>query len=125
MSEISFLCKKINELRAMNYKVTDCTWPNQDELMLQYHNQEWGIPLHDERKLFEFLVLDAFQAGLSWKTILHKRENFRMVFDNFEPEKIALYTGFSTSSGRIWNFRPLYLAIYRWKNYHESSNLQC
>ena len=91
MSEISFLCKKINELRAMNYKVTDCTWPNQDELMLQYHNQEWGIPLHDERKLFEFLVLDAFQAGLSWKTILHKRENFRRVFDNFEPEKIALY----------------------------------
>ena len=75
----------------MNYKVTDCTWPNQDELMLQYHNQEWGIPLHDERKLFEFLVLDAFQAGLSWKTILHKRENFRRVFDNFEPEKIALY----------------------------------
>lgn len=69
----------------------DCTWPGQDELMLHYHNEEWGVPLHDERKLFEFMVLDAFQAGLSWKTILHRRENFRRAFDNFEPEKVALY----------------------------------
>lgn len=60
--------------------------------MLEYHDKEWGIPLHDDQKLFEFLVLDAFQAGLSWKTILHKRENFRKAFDNFEPEVIAQYT---------------------------------
>ncbi len=75
----------------MNYKLTDCSWPGQDELMLRYHNEEWGVALHDDRKLFEFMVLDAFQAGLTWKIILHKRENFRNVFDNFEPEKVALY----------------------------------
>jgi DNA-3-methyladenine glycosylase I len=75
----------------MNYILTDCSWPGQDELMLRYHNEEWGVALHDDRKLFEFMVLDAFQAGLTWKIILHKRENFRRAFDNFEPEKVALY----------------------------------
>jgi len=59
--------------------------------MITYHDEEWGVPVHDDRKLFEFMVLDAFQAGLSWKTILHKRENFRKAFDNFEPEVIANY----------------------------------
>jgi DNA-3-methyladenine glycosylase I len=75
-----------------NTAIGACTWPGNDELMLAYHNHEWGVPLHDDAKLFEFLVLDAFQAGLSWKTILHKRENFRRAFDNFEAEKIAVYT---------------------------------
>ena len=75
----------------MDYKLTNCNWPGQDELMLRYHNEEWGVPLHDDRKLFEFMVLDAFQAGLTWKIVLHKRENFRRLFDNFEPEKVALY----------------------------------
>jgi DNA-3-methyladenine glycosylase I len=75
-----------------NTTIGACTWPGNDELMLAYHNLEWGVPLHDDQKLFEFLVLDAFQAGLSWKTILHKRENFRRAFDNFEAEKISLYT---------------------------------
>jgi len=60
--------------------------------MIEYHDTEWGVPLHDDRKLFEFMVLDAFQAGLSWKTILHKRENFRKAFDNFDPEVIAGYS---------------------------------
>ncbi len=60
--------------------------------MMAYHDQEWGVPLHDDRKLFEFLVLDAFQAGLSWSTILKKRENFRRAFDDFDPAKIARYT---------------------------------
>ena len=69
----------------------DCSWPVNDELMLAYHDNEWGVPLHDERKLFEFMVLDAFQAGLSWKIVLYKRENFRRAFDNFEVSKIALY----------------------------------
>jgi DNA-3-methyladenine glycosylase I len=59
--------------------------------MIAYHDTEWGLPLHDDRKLFEFLVLDAFQAGLSWSTILNKRENFRKAFDNFDPVKIARY----------------------------------
>ncbi len=69
-----------------------CEWPGTDDLMIAYHDREWGVPLHDDRKLFEFLVLDGFQAGLSWSTILKKRENFRKAFDNFEAEKIARYT---------------------------------
>ena len=68
-----------------------CPWPGADALMLRYHDEEWGVPLHDDRKLFEFLVLDAFQAGLSWSCVLHKRENFRAAFDNFDPVKIAAY----------------------------------
>lgn len=71
---------------------SDCSWPGADLLMQKYHDEEWGVPLHDDRKLFEFIVLDGFQAGLSWRTILHKRENFRKAFDNFDVEKIALYT---------------------------------
>ncbi|HNQ12961.1 MAG TPA: DNA-3-methyladenine glycosylase I [Bacteroidia bacterium] len=69
-----------------------CTWPSDDPLMIEYHDQEWGKPLHDDNKLFEFLVLDAFQAGLSWKTILHKRENFRKAFDGFDALKISRYS---------------------------------
>ena len=69
----------------------DCNWPGENELMRAYHNNEWGVPLHDDRKIFEFMMLDAFQAGLSWRTILHKRENFRKAFDNFDIEKISNY----------------------------------
>lgn len=69
-----------------------CAWPGDDELMRAYHDQEWGTPLHDDGKLFEFLVLDAFQAGLSWKTILYKRAHFRKAFDGFDAKKIARYT---------------------------------
>jgi DNA-3-methyladenine glycosylase I len=68
-----------------------CSWPGDDPLMIKYHDEEWGVPLHDDRKLFEFMVLDAFQAGLSWKTILHKRENFRKAFDGFEPGLVAKF----------------------------------
>lgn len=75
----------------MNLKLTDCNWPGEDILMRAYHNDEWGKPLHDDCKIFEFMVLDAFQAGLSWRTILYKRENFRLAFDNYKVEKIALY----------------------------------
>ncbi|MBA3828223.1 MAG: DNA-3-methyladenine glycosylase I [Taibaiella sp.] len=71
--------------------ITRCAWPGEDELMQQYHDHEWGVPLHDDRKLFEFMILDAFQAGLSWKTILHKRENFRKAFSNFDVKMIAKY----------------------------------
>lgn len=70
---------------------TRCAWIA-DPLMMKYHDEEWGVPLHDDRKLFEFMVLDAFQAGLSWKTILNKRENFRKAFDQFDPVKIAAYS---------------------------------
>jgi DNA-3-methyladenine glycosylase I len=68
-----------------------CEWPSNNELMIKYHDEEWGVALHDDQKLFEFLVLDAFQAGLSWQTIINKRENFRKAFDNFDYKKIALY----------------------------------
>jgi len=75
----------------MPKQITRCPWPSTDELMIKYHDEEWGTPQHDDRKLFEAIVLDAFQAGLSWKTILHKRENFRKAFDNFDAKKIAKY----------------------------------
>jgi DNA-3-methyladenine glycosylase I len=73
--------------------VSRCEWCLGNDLMTTYHDQEWGVPVHDDRKLFEFMVLDAFQAGLSWSTILNKRENFRKALDNFDPAKIARYTG--------------------------------
>ena len=68
-----------------------CPWPKQDPLYISYHDQEWGVPEYDEQALYEKLVLDGFQAGLSWITILRKRENFRRAFDGFNPEKIARY----------------------------------
>lgn len=69
-----------------------CTWPGTDPLMTAYHDNEWGRPLHDDQKLFEFLVLDAMQAGLSWRTVLYKREAFREAFAGFDPQKVALFT---------------------------------
>jgi len=69
-----------------------CPWPKQDPLYLAYHDDEWGVPEYDDRALYEKLVLDGFQAGLSWITILRKRENFRRAFDGFDPEKVARYT---------------------------------
>ena len=69
-----------------------CPWPKDDALYLAYHDEEWGVPEYDDRALYEKLMLDGFQAGLSWITILRKRENFRRAFDDFAPEKIARYT---------------------------------
>jgi DNA-3-methyladenine glycosylase I len=69
-----------------------CPWPKDDALYVGYHDEEWGVPEFDDRALYEKLVLDGFQAGLSWITILRKRENFRRAFDGFAPEKIARYT---------------------------------
>ena len=68
-----------------------CAWAGTDPMMVKYHDEEWGVPVHDDRELFEHLMLDAFQAGLSWKTILDKRENFRAAFDGFDAERIARY----------------------------------
>ncbi|HEY6383068.1 MAG TPA: DNA-3-methyladenine glycosylase I, partial [Pseudolabrys sp.] len=68
-----------------------CPWPKEDPLYIAYHDKEWGVPEFDDRALYEKLVLDGFQAGLSWITILRKRENFRRAFDDFAPEKIARY----------------------------------
>jgi DNA-3-methyladenine glycosylase I len=69
-----------------------CPWPKQDPLYVAYHDEEWGVPEYDDRALFEKLVLDGFQAGLSWITILRKRDNFRRTFAGFAPEKIARFT---------------------------------
>jgi DNA-3-methyladenine glycosylase I len=71
--------------------VTRCFWAHESDLMIAYHDHEWGVPMHDDRRLFEKLMLEGFQAGLSWRTILHKRENFRAAFDNFDAEKMANY----------------------------------
>ena len=71
--------------------ITRCPWPKDDALYIAYHDTEWGVPEYDDRALFEKLILDGFQAGLSWITILRKRDNFRRAFDGFVPEKIARY----------------------------------
>ena len=68
-----------------------CPWPT-DELYIRYHDEEWGVPVHNDRVLFEYLILEGAQAGLSWRTVLHKRENYRTAFDHFDAEKIARYT---------------------------------
>jgi len=69
-----------------------CPWPTDDKLMVKYHDTEWGVPVHRDSKLFEFMVLDAFQAGLSWAIILRKREGFRKAFAGFDPAKVARFT---------------------------------
>ncbi len=69
-----------------------CAWSGANPLMLAYHDREWGVPVHDDRTLFEFLILEGAQAGLSWQTVLNKRENYRKAFSRFDPKKIARYT---------------------------------
>ena len=76
-------------------------WDTTDPLYIAYHDEEWGVPVHDDRKLFEFLLLEGFQAGLSWALILRKRENFREAFDGFDPVKISEYT--EKDFGRLMN----------------------
>src|ERR1700689_670942 len=68
-----------------------CDWVGNDPLMIFYHDNEWGVPIHDDEKLFEFLILEGAQAGLSWSTVLKKRENYRKAFDSFHAQKIANY----------------------------------
>ena len=71
--------------------LTRCPWPGDNPLLVAYHDTEWGVPLYADRKLFEFLLLDGAQAGLSWLTILNKREGYRQAFDNFDAARIAAY----------------------------------
>jgi DNA-3-methyladenine glycosylase I len=86
--EVLFFGKKVN-LYGMKTQIKRCAWCEGDALYEQYHDQEWGLPIFDDLKLFEFLTLETFQAGLSWITILRKRENFKKAFDQFDFEKIA------------------------------------
>jgi DNA-3-methyladenine glycosylase I len=74
----------------MKNKPVRCSWPT-SEISIRYHDTEWGVPVHDDRLLFEYLILEGAQAGLSWQTVLNKRENYRAAFDNFDAEKIARY----------------------------------
>jgi DNA-3-methyladenine glycosylase I len=78
-------------MHTIDESITRCPWHKGNKLAITYHDTEWGTPLHNDQKHFEFLVLDAFQAGLSWNTILNKRENFREAFDDFDYHKIATY----------------------------------
>ncbi|MBT3312462.1 MAG: DNA-3-methyladenine glycosylase I [Desulfobacterales bacterium] len=75
----------------MNKHKTRCEWAGSDPVYIKYHDTEWGVPVHDDRKLFEFLILEGAQAGLSWVTILKKRENYIKAFDNFDPVKVSSY----------------------------------
>lgn len=75
----------------MNEKINACGWPGNDSLMRKYHDTEWGVPVQNDQKMFEFLVLESAQAGLSWKTILYKRGGYKKLFANFDPKKIARF----------------------------------
>lgn len=96
--------------------VQRCAWVNSDPLYIHYHDHEWGVPQHDDRKLFELLVLEGAQAGLSWYTVLKKREHYREVFDGFDPEKVARFGEdkigeFMKDNGIIRNRRKLLSAV--------------
>jgi DNA-3-methyladenine glycosylase I len=79
------------EKALVDDQLVRCGWAGSDPLYVAYHDQEWGVPLHDERALFEMLILEGFQAGLSWITILRKRDHFRRTFDGFDPARVAVY----------------------------------
>ena len=101
-----------------------CAWTNNNEFNIVYHDNEWGVPVHDDKKLFEFLVLDAFQAGLSWLTILKKRENFRKAFDDFNPDIIAKYNDdkileLLNNEGIIRNRLKILATVENAKRFHE------
>ena len=76
----------------MSRKIIRCSWSKKSSLYIKYHDEEWGVPIYDDQKIFEFLLLETFQSGLSWITILNKRENFRKAFSNFDYQKIANYS---------------------------------
>lgn len=93
-----------------------CAWCIKDNLYINYHDQEWGVPIWDDRKQFEFLILESFQAVLSWYTILSKRENFRKVYNNFDPKKVAKYDDkkveqLMSNAGIIRNLRKVEASI--------------
>ena len=99
-----------------------CEWPKSDPLYVSYHDREWGVPVYDDRRLFEFLVLEGAQAGLSWITILRKREAYRSAFDGFEPELVARYTPRKIQSllgntGIVRNRRKLESAVNNAKSF--------
>jgi DNA-3-methyladenine glycosylase I len=107
--------------------VDRCDWVGADPLMLEYHDREWGVPVHDDRLIFEFLILEGMQAGLSWSTILKKRENFRRAFEGFEPVLVAAYDPSKVADlladpGIIRNRRKIEAAIQNARAFLEVSS---
>lgn len=101
-----------------------CDWCKSEELYVKYHDEEWGVPVHDDRKQFEFLVLESAQSGLSWLTVLRKRENYRLAYDNFDPVKVALYDDKKTDEllsnpGIIRNRRKIEASIINARKFLE------
>ncbi len=101
-----------------------CAWGTKDPLYLEYHDKEWGVPVHDDRLLFEFLILEGAQAGLSWSTILRKRDNYRKAYDNFDPKRIARYqeakvAELLSDSGIVRNRRKIEASIQNAKCFLE------
>ena len=99
-----------------------CAWAESDPAYIRYHDTEWGVPLHDDRKLFEFLVLDGAQAGLSWLTVLKKRSNYRKAFAGFDPRKVAAYDSnkvaeLLSNPGIIRNRLKVEAAVYNARAY--------
>lgn len=104
--------------------MTRCSWCESDDLYRKYHDEEWGVPVHDDRKHFEFLLLESAQAGLSWLTILRKREGYRRAFDGFDPEKIAAYgeeklRALMEDSGIVRNRRKIEAAVVNARKFLE------
>ncbi len=100
IADESSLMAERSDQPPMNDDKPRCSWMGNDEVMLRYHDEEWGVPVHTDQKWFEFLVLDAFQAGLSWRTVLHKREAFRKVFHGFDPARVARMTEVELEAAR-------------------------
>ncbi|MDL2292568.1 DNA-3-methyladenine glycosylase I [Acholeplasma sp. OttesenSCG-928-E16] len=103
-------------------KTNRCPWAGDDPIYIKYHDEEWGIPLHDDNKLFEFLILEGMQAGLSWLTVLKKRQNFRDSFDNFDPQIVSTYDDekikeLLKNEGIIRNRLKIHAAINNAKEY--------
>ena len=103
---------------------TSCAWGVTSPLMLDYHDTEWGVPVHDDQKLFEHLVLDAFQAGVSWAIVLNKRENFRRAFRGFEPKRVAAFTALDVErllgdAGIIRNRQKIEAAVHNARRFLE------
>lgn len=119
---MTFDYRKINKKGVL--QMNRCPWPGDDELYIKYHDKEWGIPIHDDNKHYEFLVLESAQAGLSWITILRRRENYRKAYDYFDPVKVAEYdekkiNDLLNNPGIIRNRRKIEASIHNAKQFLE------
>jgi DNA-3-methyladenine glycosylase I len=118
------IIRKLKALTIGELKMNRCEWCGSDELYIRYHDDEWGVPVHDDNKHFEFLVLESAQSGLSWLTILRKRENYRKAYDNFDPHKVAEYgeekiQELLSDAGIIRNIRKIESSIVNAKKFVE------